>query len=96
MIKTYLSFPSSSINVLNITPEETKPNQVGRECTHPKWSMSSRPGSQEGCYSGCSSTYTNSHVEKDDLPQIYENREFFFFSLTWSSDFTSGLKQGML
>ncbi|XP_044800712.2 afadin- and alpha-actinin-binding protein isoform X5 [Bubalus bubalis] len=59
---------SSSINVLNITTEETKPNQVGRECTNQKWSMSSRPGSQEGCYSGCSLAYTNSHVEKDDLP----------------------------
>ncbi|XP_022276277.1 afadin- and alpha-actinin-binding protein isoform X8 [Canis lupus familiaris] len=58
----------SSINVLNITPEETKPNQVGREGTNQKWSMASRPGSQEGCYSGCSLTYTNSHVEKDDLP----------------------------
>ncbi|XP_055441307.1 afadin- and alpha-actinin-binding protein isoform X3 [Bubalus kerabau] len=59
---------SSSINILNITTEETKPNQVGRECTNQKWSMSSRPGSQEGCYSGCSLAYTNSHVEKDDLP----------------------------
>ncbi|XP_038397464.1 afadin- and alpha-actinin-binding protein isoform X8 [Canis lupus familiaris] len=58
----------SSINVLNITPEETKPNQVGREGTNQKWSTASRPGSQEGCYSGCSLTYTNSHVEKDDLP----------------------------
>ncbi|XP_057570782.1 afadin- and alpha-actinin-binding protein isoform X9 [Hippopotamus amphibius kiboko] len=58
----------SSVNVLNITPEETRPNQVGRECTNQKWSVASRPGSQEGCYSGCSSTYTNSHVEKDDLP----------------------------
>ncbi|XP_042808365.1 afadin- and alpha-actinin-binding protein isoform X8 [Panthera onca] len=59
---------SSSVNVLNITPEETKPNQVGRECANQKWSMASRPESQEGCYSGCSLTYTNSHVEKDDLP----------------------------
>ncbi|XP_011811585.1 PREDICTED: afadin- and alpha-actinin-binding protein [Colobus angolensis palliatus] len=58
----------SSINVLNITPEEIKPNQVGGECTNQKWSVASRPGSQEGCYSGCSLTYTNSHVEKDDLP----------------------------
>ncbi|XP_012873789.1 PREDICTED: afadin- and alpha-actinin-binding protein isoform X2 [Dipodomys ordii] len=58
----------SSINVLNITPEETKPNQVGRECTNQKWSMASRPGSREGCYSGYSLTYTSSHVEKDDLP----------------------------
>ncbi|GAB5575217.1 afadin- and alpha-actinin-binding protein isoform X1 [Prionailurus iriomotensis] len=58
----------SSVNVLNITPEETKPNQVGRECANQKWSMASRPESQEGCYSGCSLTYTNSHVEKDDLP----------------------------
>ncbi|XP_029804858.1 afadin- and alpha-actinin-binding protein isoform X6 [Suricata suricatta] len=58
----------SSISVLNITPEETKPNQVGRECTNQKWSLASRPESQEGCYSGCSLTYTNSHVEKDDLP----------------------------
>ncbi|XP_027429469.1 afadin- and alpha-actinin-binding protein isoform X5 [Callorhinus ursinus] len=58
----------SSINVLNITPEEPKPNPVGREGTNQKWSMASRPGSQEGCYSGCSSTYRNSHVEKDDLP----------------------------
>uniref|UniRef100_A0A2K6RFX6 SSX family member 2 interacting protein n=1 Tax=Rhinopithecus roxellana TaxID=61622 RepID=A0A2K6RFX6_RHIRO len=58
----------SSINVLNITPEEIKPNQVGGECTNQKWCVASRPGSQEGCYSGCSLTYTNSHVEKDDLP----------------------------
>ncbi|XP_040326736.1 afadin- and alpha-actinin-binding protein isoform X1 [Herpailurus yagouaroundi] len=58
----------SSVSVLNITPEETKPNQVGRECANQKWSMASRPESQEGCYSGCSLTYTNSHVEKDDLP----------------------------
>ncbi|XP_011353990.1 afadin- and alpha-actinin-binding protein [Pteropus vampyrus] len=58
----------SSISVLNITPEETKPNQVGRECANQKWSVASRPGSQEGCYSGCSLTYTNAHVEKDDLP----------------------------
>uniref|UniRef100_A0A2K6U6M6 SSX family member 2 interacting protein n=1 Tax=Saimiri boliviensis boliviensis TaxID=39432 RepID=A0A2K6U6M6_SAIBB len=58
----------SSINVLNITPEDTKPNQVGGEYTNQKWSVASRPGSQEGCYSRCSLTYTNSHVEKDDLP----------------------------
>ncbi|XP_052586116.1 afadin- and alpha-actinin-binding protein isoform X2 [Peromyscus californicus insignis] len=58
----------SSINVLNITPEETKASEVGRECTNQKWSVVSRPGSREGCYSGCSSTYTNSHVERDDLP----------------------------
>ncbi|XP_008062985.1 afadin- and alpha-actinin-binding protein isoform X5 [Carlito syrichta] len=58
----------SSVNVLNISPEETKPNQVGRECTNQKWSVVSRPGSQEGCYGGCSLTYTNFHVEKDDLP----------------------------
>ena len=64
MMKIDLSLPCSSINVLNITPEETKPNQVGREGTNQKWSMASRPGSQEGCYSGCSLTYTNSHVEK--------------------------------
>ncbi|XP_047583093.1 afadin- and alpha-actinin-binding protein isoform X6 [Lutra lutra] len=56
----------SSISVLNITPEETKPNQVGGEVTSQKWSTA--PGSQEGCYSGCSLTHTNSHVEKDDLP----------------------------
>ncbi|XP_073090314.1 afadin- and alpha-actinin-binding protein isoform X6 [Manis javanica] len=58
----------SSINVLNITPEETKPSQVERECTNQKWSVASRPGSQEGCCSGCSLTSTNAHVEKDDLP----------------------------
>ncbi|XP_057649463.1 afadin- and alpha-actinin-binding protein isoform X1 [Chionomys nivalis] len=58
----------SSINVLSITPEETKPNEAGRECTNQKWSVVSRPSSREGCYSGCSSTYTNSHVERDDLP----------------------------
>ncbi|XP_045875895.1 afadin- and alpha-actinin-binding protein isoform X7 [Meles meles] len=60
---------SSSVSVLNITPEEAKPNQVGGEGgTSQKWSLASGPGSQEGCYSGCSSTHTNSHVEKDDLP----------------------------
>ncbi|KAM6167270.1 afadin- and alpha-actinin-binding protein isoform 2-T2 [Erethizon dorsatum] len=58
----------SSVNVLNITPEEMKPNQVERECTNQTWRMASRPGSQERCYSGRSLTYTNSHVEKDDLP----------------------------
>ena len=58
----------SSINVLNTTPEESKPNQVGRECTKQKWSVASRSGSLEGCYSGCSLTYTDSHIEKDDLP----------------------------
>ncbi|XP_006898422.1 PREDICTED: afadin- and alpha-actinin-binding protein [Elephantulus edwardii] len=58
----------SSRNVLNITPEETKPNQVGREYLTETWSVASRPGSREGCYSGCSLTYTNSHLEKDDLP----------------------------
>lgn len=58
----------SSVNVLNITPEETKPSQVERECTNQKWSVASRPGSQEGCCSGCSLTSTNAHVEKDDLP----------------------------
>ncbi|XP_057414673.1 afadin- and alpha-actinin-binding protein isoform X9 [Balaenoptera acutorostrata] len=58
----------SSISVLNTTPEESKPNQVGRECTNQKWSVASRPDSQEGGYSGRSSTYADSHVEKDDLP----------------------------
>ncbi|CAO2600383.1 Afadin- and alpha-actinin-binding protein, partial [Lemmus lemmus] len=58
----------SSISVLNITPEETKPNEAGRECANRKWSVVSRPSSREGHYSGCSSTYTNSHVERDDLP----------------------------
>lgn len=64
----YLSFPNSSISVLNVTPEEAKPNRAGRECASQKWSVASRPGSQEGCCSGCSLTYTSSHVEKDDLP----------------------------
>ncbi|XP_016044365.1 afadin- and alpha-actinin-binding protein isoform X4 [Erinaceus europaeus] len=58
----------SSINILNITPEETKPNQVGRECTNLKWSVASRPASQEGCYNGRSLTYANSHIHKDNLP----------------------------
>ncbi|KAM9689443.1 afadin- and alpha-actinin-binding protein isoform 2-T4 [Trichechus inunguis] len=58
----------SSSNLLNITPEETKPNQVGRECLNQTSSVASRPESQEGYYSGCSLAYTNSHVEKDDLP----------------------------
>ncbi|XP_021508822.1 afadin- and alpha-actinin-binding protein isoform X2 [Meriones unguiculatus] len=58
----------SSISVLTITPGETKPNEAGSECTNQKWSVVSRPSSREGCYSGCSSTYTNSHVERDDLP----------------------------
>ncbi|XP_021111113.1 afadin- and alpha-actinin-binding protein isoform X7 [Heterocephalus glaber] len=65
--RSYVS-EHSSVNVLNITPEEMKPNQVGRECSNQTWSVASRPRSQEGCYSGCSLTYTNSHVEKDDLP----------------------------
>nr|XP_030721943.1 afadin- and alpha-actinin-binding protein isoform X13 [Globicephala melas] len=59
---------SSSISVLNTTPEESKPNQVGRECTNQKWSVASRPDSQEGCCSGCSSTHADAHIEKDDLP----------------------------
>ncbi|XP_037682688.1 afadin- and alpha-actinin-binding protein isoform X2 [Choloepus didactylus] len=58
----------SSSSMLNITPEETKPNQVGSECINQTWSAASRPTSREGCFSGCSLTYTNSHVEKDDLP----------------------------
>ncbi|XP_007650719.1 afadin- and alpha-actinin-binding protein isoform X3 [Cricetulus griseus] len=58
----------SSTNVLNIAPEETKANEIGRECTNQKWSVMSRPGSREGCYSGCSSTYTSSHLERDTLP----------------------------
>ncbi|XP_007944381.1 afadin- and alpha-actinin-binding protein [Orycteropus afer afer] len=58
----------SSSSVLTITPEEPKRNQVGREGLNQSWSMASRPGSQEDCYSGCSLIYTNSHVEKDDLP----------------------------
>ncbi|XP_008824461.1 afadin- and alpha-actinin-binding protein isoform X2 [Nannospalax galili] len=58
----------SSINVLNITPDETKRNEVGRECANPKWSVVSRPGSREGCYSRCSSTYKDSHAESDNLP----------------------------
>ncbi|XP_040607569.1 afadin- and alpha-actinin-binding protein isoform X2 [Mesocricetus auratus] len=58
----------SSPNVLTLTPEETKPHEVGRECATQKWSVVSRPGSREGCYGGCSSTYTNSHLERDDLP----------------------------
>ncbi|XP_051021500.1 afadin- and alpha-actinin-binding protein [Acomys russatus] len=57
----------SSTNVLNITPEETKPNEAGREGTGQKWSAVSRPGSREGCCSGCSSPYTHSHVARDDL-----------------------------
>lgn len=58
----------SSINVLNMTPEETRPNQVGGECANQKWSVASRPGSREGCCSECSWASTNSHVEKDGLP----------------------------
>lgn len=68
MMKISFSLPSSSVSVLNITPEETKPNQVGRECTNQKWNPASRPGSQEGRSSGCSATFTNSHIEKDGLP----------------------------
>ncbi|XP_033287677.1 afadin- and alpha-actinin-binding protein isoform X5 [Orcinus orca] len=59
---------SSSISVLNTTPEESKPNQVGRECTNQKWSVASRTDSQEACCSGCSSTHADAHIEKDDLP----------------------------
>ncbi|XP_049735598.1 afadin- and alpha-actinin-binding protein isoform X3 [Elephas maximus indicus] len=55
-------------NVLNITPAETKPHQVGRECLNQTWSVASRPGSQEGGCGGCSLACTNSHVDKDDLP----------------------------
>ncbi|XP_059545010.1 afadin- and alpha-actinin-binding protein isoform X2 [Myotis daubentonii] len=58
----------SSVSVLNMTPEETRPNQVGGECANQKWSVASRRGSQEGCCSECSWTSTNSHVEKDGLP----------------------------
>lgn len=57
----------SPVSALTVTPEETKPNDVGRESTDQKWSVVSRPSSREGCYSGCSSAYTNSHVERDDL-----------------------------
>ncbi|EHB11449.1 Afadin- and alpha-actinin-binding protein [Heterocephalus glaber] len=58
----------SSVNVLNITPEKMKTNRVGRKCSNQAWSMGSRPRPQEACYNGCSSTYANSQVEKDDLP----------------------------
>lgn len=58
----------SSVSVLNVTPEEAQPHRVGRDCAHEKWSLASGPGSQEGCWGGCSLTYTSSHVEKDDLP----------------------------
>nr|XP_004653708.1 afadin- and alpha-actinin-binding protein isoform X2 [Jaculus jaculus] len=50
----------SSICVLNVTPEEARPSQ---ECR-----VVARPGPQEDGCSGCSSTYTNSPVERDDLP----------------------------
>lgn len=58
----------SPVSALTVTPEETKPNEVGRESTDQKWSVVSRPSSREGCYGGCSSAYTSSHVERDDLP----------------------------
>ncbi|XP_075413849.1 afadin- and alpha-actinin-binding protein isoform X3 [Tenrec ecaudatus] len=58
----------SSSNVLNITNEETKPNQTGRECLSPSWSLAPRPGSQDGCYNGCPLTCTSAHEEEDDLP----------------------------
>ncbi|XP_004699348.1 afadin- and alpha-actinin-binding protein isoform X2 [Echinops telfairi] len=57
----------SSSNALNITHEEAKPNQVGRECLSQSRSLVPRPGSQEGCYNGCPLTCTNSHVEEDNL-----------------------------
>ncbi|XP_053776625.1 afadin- and alpha-actinin-binding protein isoform X3 [Desmodus rotundus] len=66
--RSCVSEHSSSINVLNITPEEAKPNRAGRECANQQWSVAPRPGSQEGGCRGRSSTYTNSHVDKDDLP----------------------------
>ncbi|XP_027729722.1 afadin- and alpha-actinin-binding protein isoform X2 [Vombatus ursinus] len=42
---------NSSSSVLNVAVEDTKPNQVGRECPAQKWSVASRSDSQEG---GCS------------------------------------------
>ncbi|XP_012371962.1 afadin- and alpha-actinin-binding protein isoform X2 [Octodon degus] len=39
----------SSVSVLTVTPEEMKPDQVGRECTSQTWSVVSRPGAQPGC-----------------------------------------------
>nr|AAH31527.1 Synovial sarcoma, X breakpoint 2 interacting protein [Mus musculus] len=58
----------SSISVLNITPEESKPSEVARESTDQKWSVQSRPSSREGCYSGCSSAFRSAHGDRDDLP----------------------------
>lgn len=62
------SFPDSSVSVLNLSPEEAQPHRAGRDCAHEKWSLAPGLGSQEGCWGGCSLTYTSSHIEKDDLP----------------------------
>ncbi|XP_074122466.1 afadin- and alpha-actinin-binding protein isoform X3 [Sminthopsis crassicaudata] len=61
---------NSSSRVLNVTTEDTKPNQVGRECMTQRWSMASRSDSQEGGCSGSRSlACTDSSIEhRDGLP----------------------------
>ncbi|KAM9005891.1 afadin- and alpha-actinin-binding protein isoform 4-T7 [Sarcophilus harrisii] len=61
---------STNSRVLNVTTEDTKPNQVGRECTTQRWSMASRSDSQEGGCSGSRSlACTDSSIEhRDGLP----------------------------
>ncbi|XP_074077888.1 afadin- and alpha-actinin-binding protein isoform X2 [Macrotis lagotis] len=49
---------NSSRNILNVTTEENKPNQFGREYTSQKWSMASRSDSKEG---GCSGSRSLEH-----------------------------------
>ncbi|XP_072504991.1 afadin- and alpha-actinin-binding protein isoform X3 [Notamacropus eugenii] len=61
---------SSSSSVLNVITEDATPNQIGRGCTTQKWSMASRPDSQEGGCSGSRSlACTDSSIEhRDGLP----------------------------
>ncbi|XP_043861084.1 afadin- and alpha-actinin-binding protein isoform X3 [Dromiciops gliroides] len=60
----------SENSVLNVAPDDIKPNQVGREWRAQRWSTASRSDSQEGGCSGSRSlACTDSSIEhRDGLP----------------------------
>ncbi|XP_043861083.1 afadin- and alpha-actinin-binding protein isoform X2 [Dromiciops gliroides] len=61
---------SENSSVLNVAPDDIKPNQVGREWRAQRWSTASRSDSQEGGCSGSRSlACTDSSIEhRDGLP----------------------------
>lgn len=54
------AYEYGSVNRINRTAEETKPNEVGSEWAYPKWRVASRPGSREGCYRDFFAPYPDS------------------------------------